>query len=132
MSTLNGYTPDYRTGNFLLGDGVYICTKIERICPEFGFHVALTGGCLYGVEGRKDIDIVFYRIRQVRLPDTEGLLKALAKDMDIQLISDHGFVKKLNMGGTIPIDAMFPEDVYGDYPVDAIQKGELIDGGAPV
>lgn len=40
---------------------------VEQICVDFGYHVALTGGCLYKQGDRKDIDILFYRVRQVEL-----------------------------------------------------------------
>ena len=56
---------------------VALCREIEKIAPNFGCHVALTGGCLYKDGARKDIDILFYRIRQVEKIDHEGLKQAL-------------------------------------------------------
>lgn len=59
-------------------EAIYLCKKIEAVCPKFGCHVALTGGLLYKEGPRKDADIMFYRIRQVEAIDKEGLWAALA------------------------------------------------------
>jgi len=42
-----------------LEDAILLCKAIENKCPDFGYHVALTGGCLYKYGDRKDIDIMF-------------------------------------------------------------------------
>lgn len=125
----NGYTPKVPTGPYDLATGAAICTLIESVCVKHGFHVALTGGCLYGEGGRKDVDLIFYRIRQVKQQDIkmDAFWVDMKNALDIWLIEDHGFVKKAEMGtGTdkIPLDCMFPEDVYGDYPVDCIAAGD--------
>lgn len=54
-----------------------LCSKIELICPQYGCHVALTGGTLYKEGPRKDCDILFYRIRQVDEIDHDNLFIAL-------------------------------------------------------
>ena len=54
-----------------------LCRQIEAIAPEFGCHVALTGGLLYKDGNRKDCDIVFYRVRQVAEINVKGLFDAL-------------------------------------------------------
>jgi hypothetical protein len=41
----------------------------------------------------------------------------------LELVADHGFVKKFKMGD-IPIDTLWPEEIYGDYPLDAIADGD--------
>lgn len=110
----NGYTPKDPTGEYDLATASAVCTLFEAIACKFGYHVALTGGCLYGDGGRKDIDIVFYRIRQVNSPDTNGMLERMNTQLQVDLVKDYGFVKKLLFNG-IPIDAMFPEWCYGDY-----------------
>src|SRR3546814_15766415 len=45
-----------------LDDAVALCRKIEKIAPEYGAHVALTGGTLYKDGPRKDVDLLFYQI----------------------------------------------------------------------
>ena len=55
---------------------VTLCRLIETFAPQYGCHVALTGGCLYKNGDRKDIDVLFYRIRQVEKIDHDGLKMA--------------------------------------------------------
>ena len=117
----NNHTPQTPTGVYDLATAAAVCTLIEPLVAKHGFHVALTGGCLYGEGGRKDIDLVFYRIRQV-LPSTidyEAMYRRLEIELSMVLQADHGFVKKFKMG-EIPLDCMFPEAIYGHYTVDGI------------
>jgi len=58
-------------------EATLICRLIESIAPNYGCHVALTGGTLYKSGDRKDVDILFYRIRQVDKIDYDGLFKGL-------------------------------------------------------
>lgn len=117
----NNYTPKCSTGEYTLATAAAVCTLIEPIAENYGFHVALTGGCLYGSGGRKDIDIVFYSIRGSVFPTRpriKAMWKALLKGADLHLDADHGFVKKAHLGTdepTIPLDLMFPEEVEGTY-----------------
>lgn len=92
---------------------VALCQDIEAICPEFGCHVALTGGCLYKTGERKDCDILFYRIRQVETIDVDGLFEALAK-IGVERASGFGWCIKATFGGR-KIDCFFPEE-DGEYP----------------
>src|SRR3546814_21088535 len=62
-----------------LEDAVALCRKIEKIAPEYGAHVALTGGTLYKDGPRKDVDPIFYRIRQVKEIDRPRLIRALPR-----------------------------------------------------
>lgn len=97
-------------------EAIKLCRAIERIAPEFGCHVALTGGCLYKFGHRKDLDILLYRIRQVNQIDWQGLWLAL-DDMGIKLQSDHGWCKKAVFNGN-GIDFFDPEADAGEYPVE--------------
>lgn len=40
-------------------EAIALCREIEQICPRFGCHVALTGGCLYKDGPRKDADLLY-------------------------------------------------------------------------
>ena len=91
-----------------------LCKKIEVIAPAFGCHVALTGGCLYKDGDRKDIDILFYKIRQVENIDIDGLFSALDSILKIEKLSGFGWCYKLKHND-ISIDAFFPENEGGDY-----------------
>jgi hypothetical protein len=89
-------------------DAIELIVKIEEIAPKFGCHVALTGGVLYKVGERKDLDILFYRIRQVENIDTEGLMIALESiGLTKPLGSGWIYKSKFNDKG---IDIFFPEN----------------------
>ena len=94
-----------------LEQAVRICRIIERASPEFGCHVALTGGCLYKDGERKDIDLLFYRVRQVKEIDYQGLFAALVK-LGFELPNGFGWLFKSKYFGC-PVDMFFPEEVGG-------------------
>ncbi len=94
-------------------EAINLCIQVEAICPAYGCHVALTGGVLYKAGERKDLDILFYRIRQVEKIDTDGLWPALERI---------GLVKKSGFGWCYKgiydnkkIDMFFPEEQDGEY-----------------
>jgi hypothetical protein len=98
-------------------EAVDFCTRIEAVCPEFGCHVALTGGNLYKTGPRKDCDVVFYRIRQVPKIDREGLFAALFEKLNVLTTTsqdDWCFVVKGIYEGR-SVDFMFPESSQGGY-----------------
>lgn len=95
---------------------VALCRPIEGVCPEFGCHVALTGGCLYWDGERKDLDILFYRIRQRPEIDEVGLFAALA-EIGIEKTGGFGWCHKATFEGR-KIDCFFPEE-DGEYPTEA-------------
>lgn len=91
-----------------------LCRIIERIAPQFGAHVGLTGGLLYKDGRRKDCDVLIYRIRQADTIDHEGLFDALAAE-GIQKTGGFGWCHKAEWHG-LPIDIFFPEETQdGDY-----------------
>lgn len=94
-------------------DAVGFATDVEAIAPQFGCHVALTGGCLYKAGSRKDCDLVLYRIRQIPKIDRDGLFKALAT-IGLLVVSDYGFCVKCKWEGRL-VDLLFPEEASGDY-----------------
>lgn len=104
-----------------MGDGwtqaeaIALCRKIEDVCPAFGCHVALTGGVLYKLGERKDLDIVFYRIRQVEEIDVVGLFRGLAAIGIGRTTETGSFCVKATYRGR-KIDIFFPEELGGEYP----------------
>jgi hypothetical protein len=98
---------------------------LEGIAPEFGCHVALTGGCLYGDGERKDADFVFYRIRQEARIKIAGLFSKLAQ-MNVTVLGDYGFVVKANWGPAPGkhIDFLFPEADRGGEDYAALAAAE--------
>lgn len=95
-----------------LNKGVTLCRLIEQFAPVYGAHVALTGGCLYKDGGRKDVDILFYRIRQVDKIDIEGL-KAALEENGIKEVSGFGWLLK-GKWNEICVDMFFPEEIEGE------------------
>lgn len=94
-------------------EAIALCRQIEAICPQFGCHVALTGGLLYKDGPRKDCDLLFYRIRQVPEIDMDGLFDALAT-IGVVKCSGFGWCHKARYQGR-QIDCFFPEEDSGEY-----------------
>lgn len=93
-------------------DVLTLCRVLEGFAPDYGCHVALTGGYLYKSGDRKDVDILLYRIRQVERIDLDGFW-ALLKKLGFDYISNHGFVHKVEYNGK-KIDFLIPEH-DGEY-----------------
>lgn len=101
---------------------IALCMALEAVTPEYGAHVALTGGCLYKIkpglrtpQHRKDCDVLFYRIRQRKCIDMDGMWEALVKIGFVKL-SGFGWCYKAIYDGD-PVDCFFPEmerDAYGN------------------
>lgn len=94
-----------------LSDGVYFAQLIESVCPQYGYHVALTGGCLYKDGYRKDIDLIIYRIRQVEKPDFHGLIHCLENEFGFSFLTiiDEGRWCIKAQCYDVAIDLLFPE-----------------------
>lgn len=97
-----------------------LCTRLAQKAPNYGCHIALTGGCLYKEEFRKDLDIVLYRIRQVDKIDWKGLFDFF-KTENIDIVRNCGFVKKAIYKNNLSakaimrsIDFLYPEYSGGD------------------
>lgn len=99
--------------NWTQAEAIQLATKLESIAPEYGAHIALSGGCLYREGPRKDLDIVVYRIRQKTLEKSEFLFALL--QLGIVVVRDCGFVVKARTSSGRPVDFLFPEDKTGEY-----------------
>lgn len=109
-----------------LDSAITLCRMVERVAPKYGCHVALTGGCLYKDGERKDIDILFYRIRQVEAIDHEGL-KAALTGIGFEDITGFGWLLKGTFSG-IPVDMFFPEEMEGgNYKAQSPHEAVLDD-----
>lgn len=114
-------------------DAIALACSIEAVAPNYGCHVALTGGLLYKDGPRKDADFLFYRIRQVDSIDMDGLFAAL-KQIGIVKTSGFGWCHKAKFDGK-PMDLFFPEEEDGEYeradPNDLLdpdrQRDQMID-----
>lgn len=92
--------------------GVSICRLLEVIAPNFGCHVALTGCSLYKDGNRKDLDLIFYRIRQVEKIDYEGFFKIMVV-LGFDNPVGGGWIYKTKFKN-VPIDMLFPEELEGE------------------
>ena len=100
---------------------IAVATQLESIAPQFGAHIALTGGCLYKDGPRKDCDFIVYRIRQRKVIDVDGFLDA-ARQFGITLVRDYGFCVKMVWNECHKMDFLFPDrETSGTYP----QKDEF-------
>jgi hypothetical protein len=106
MSNSDVLTEDDNT-RWTQQQAVAMCRVIEDVCPEFGAHVALTGGTLYKVGTRKDCDILFYRIRQAACIDMPGLWAALGR-VGLRVYKGRGWCFKAMWEGR-QVDCFFPE-----------------------
>ena len=97
-------------------EAVELCKKVESICPKFGCHVALTGGLLYKEGQRKDCDLLFYRIRQVKDIDFDGLWMALG-EIGFEKVTGFGWCYKSKYNGK-SVDMFSPEEQGGEYGDD--------------
>lgn len=93
------------------------CRDVETIAPDFGAHVALTGGCLYKVGERKDVDVVLYRVRQSAEINIKGLWQALEK-IGVLFHRDCGWCVKASYNGK-PVDFFLPERPAASVPAEA-------------
>lgn len=94
-------------------EAIELCIALERIAPDFGAHIGLTGELLYKKGERKDCDILVYRIRQVESIDADGMFEAF-KAAGVEKTGGFGWCHKATWQGK-PIDFFFPEE-SGDYP----------------
>ena len=94
-------------------EAIELCRDVEAICPGYGCHVALTGGLLYKDGPRKDCDLLFYRIRQVKKIDLDALWPALLL-IGLEKKSGFGWCFKAVYKGK-PVDCFMPEEQGGEY-----------------
>lgn len=104
--TLASLAPD-SSQQWTLEQAAEVCRIVESIAPDYGAHVALTGGTLYKDGFRKDVDILFYTIRQRDAIDEQGLINAL-RELGFFIGKQYGWVLKANWRGK-DVDFFFPE-----------------------
>lgn len=60
-----------------LEEAVAIARDLEPVAAANGFHVGLTGGCLYRDGERKDVDLIFYPHDRVSPAPAHEMIAAL-------------------------------------------------------
>lgn len=91
-----------------LSTALPLIRQIELVCPAAGCHVALTGGVLYKSGDRKDLDLLFYRIRQIPAIDMDVLWTQLDL-LGVKKVSGWGWIYKATYQGK-GLDLFFPEE----------------------
>jgi hypothetical protein len=81
------------------------CVRIEHAVSCFGLHVALTGGCLYKIGPRKDLDIIIYRHHGADECSFDRFRAALST-AGIVLLSQHSNVLKMQNSDGRSIDIL--------------------------
>lgn len=85
-----------------------ICREVEQaLSPNLPCHVALTGGTLYKDGERKDIDLLFYRVRQYPHPSREDI-EARIEKLGFEFLGGWNWCTKARFKG-FDIDLFFPE-----------------------
>lgn len=104
-----------RRGDSLSDESIahHLCHMIEQFAPEYDYHVALTGGCLYKMGKRKDVDIMLYQTRS-SLKDhvcrRDDILERLGRE-GFQIHQTIDWLTKATYerdGKTYDIDFLFP------------------------
>lgn len=91
-----------------IGFAVAVCKEVESAISHLNCHVALTGGALYKRGMRKDLDLLFYRVRQAEHPSKEEILGALKlRGFEITDRQFNWCVKSKFYGADV--DLFFPE-----------------------
>lgn len=115
-------------------EAIKFVTRIEQFCPQAGCHVALTGGTLYKTGTRKDVDIIFYRIRQKDKIDVKKLFHLLDSIMGVKVVKRHGWMYKATYRGN-GVDILFPEHKSNNpYPKNSspedveFEREKIFDG----
>jgi hypothetical protein len=89
-----------------------LCRKIEKLCPDYGCHVALTGGLLLKDGERKDCDLVFFRIRHIDKINLNLLIEL--EKLGIKNISG-GNWRYVGYYDNKQVDLLFPEEDRLEY-----------------
>lgn len=89
-------------------EAVDLCRAVENIAPKYGCHVALTGGTLYKDGLRKDVDLLFYRVRHRPEIDVGGLFTALGYTGFSEFNHMSEWLTKAKVWGG-SVDLFFPE-----------------------
>lgn len=109
-----------------------LCIQLEAFAPQYGCHVALTGGCLYKDGPRKDVDVILYRIRQVERIELAGFIMRACADLGVMRTELHGWVTKLHLADGRCIDLFDPTCDDGVYPVDEPKIPSVDLNGSPL
>lgn len=96
-------------------EALEVCKAVEPIVACCNVHVGLTGGTLYKDGERKDLDLLFYRVRQTPAIDV-GTLFTYLEAMGFTIFAPPVLkwcVKARYLGRSV--DLLFPEADSGEH-----------------
>lgn len=98
---------------WLQSEAIEFAKKLEFIAQIHDHHIALTGGCLYKKNLRKDCDIIIYSCRQGSL-NHHKVIAAFAVEFNLELFSHSDWLTKATMPDGKNIDFLCPEAIRTD------------------
>lgn len=70
---------------------ITLCRELEAIVRPFGWHVGLTGGCLYKDGDRKDVDVIVYPHDPAKRPNRSRMIDAVSRAIGVDDFVDGPF-----------------------------------------
>jgi hypothetical protein len=99
---------------------ISLCIKLEQIAVKYNGHVALTGGTLYYLGTRKDLDILIYPVRG-SVFDWPGFFDECEGAVGLEQGKDFGWCKKATHEGR-HIDFFDPMAPEGEHSSGAEEE----------
>lgn len=109
-----------------IDEAVELAKLVEDVIPQYGYHVALTGGLLYKDGPRKDCDLVLYRDGNERY-ELRNMLDKLETILNFDTQPDTQYrVHKATWRGK-PVDLFLPENdgPYSDPLDESLKRPEV-------
>lgn len=93
-------------------EALELAVKLEEVLSVVGWHVALTGGCLYKEAQRKDADFIVYRNDMSVEPNQITIIDAIR---NVGLVCNAAYARVLKCTyGSKSVDIIMPE-LAGEY-----------------
>lgn len=102
------YFHDTLDSYWSLSEALNVVKRVEEVVSPLKAHVALTGGLLYKEGLRKDLDLMFYRVRQEPHLAESVIIDAL-RGLGFDIKTQHGWVYKA-LYERKNVDLFFPEN----------------------
>jgi hypothetical protein len=114
------------TNQWTREQAIMLCVHLEEIAALCDGHVALTGGTLYKMGPRKDLDILIYPVRG-KVFDWKMFFVLARKKFDIHHnpVHDYGWCKKAQVNGKF-IDFFDPMAEHGAHRSGGEAFDELV------
>ena len=95
---------------WLQQESIEFCKQLEEIASKHDHHIALTGGCLYKMNLRKDLDIIIYSVRQSTI-NIPLLFESFEKELGLKFVKYGDWQSKARTKEGKYIDFLVPESI---------------------